>query len=894
MSGASSGIRNFGFIVGFCAVSATSPAAAAEKAASPTIAGLEVWGDFVETNFPFFSSTLDARKLGRGLPSDNLTPRGLVLNLGSGCWACFDLDLLRISAIWTGDSVSPVSMAQISYHSAGAKAPEGQNHLPELVGEPLIATGIYPGWQAGDRVSLVDPRPPGPDPKEIGRGALAPEFGRFKALRLTQTGVCLEYEIVGIPIREWVDAGSENGAQTVRRHFRLDSVSKPLWLVLGQTTSEGSAPTQIALGTIQSRSSGRVTLVEEPKRFFAVRILPSPQPLEFSVGIGPNEPRKGFPRPQGPSTDTPPKARWPETLVTLGALSSSSNAYVVDNISLPVKNPWRRNIRLGDLAFFKNGKAAAATFDGDVWTIEGLHGDLKEVKWRRFASGLNEPQSLCIREEQIFVFDRNGLWRLRDTDGNGEADVHELFSNAFAQTAETREYAQSMKLAPDGSFILAKGGIQATALGKHNGSVLRVSADGKSADVLGWGLRSPYLGVHPKTGLITASDQQGHYVPTTPLHIIRDHQYYGFLSNLLPKEQYPAPIADPLTWIPYPINASGGCQTWLFDAKMGPLNEALIHFGYYRPEIFLVLLNQRTARLQASVLSITRDLEFSPFDGAVSPLDGQLYFTGFQIWGTTAHQLSGLARLRYTGAPSTLPAEVVPMDQGVLLRFNLALDPKTAMDPANFSAERWNYKRTAEYGSPHFKLDGSKGQEALVPSSAYLSSDCKRVFIGIPGMKPAMQMGVGWTLATRDGMKFSQHAYFTPYELARFVPASEGFPELTIDLTPKTLTTAAAVLPSVEEGKRVAELMGCIACHSTDGSTLGKVGPTWKGLYRSKVPCAGGITALADEGYLRESIREPAAKIVKGFEKTDTGMPSYEGVISDSQIEALILYIKTL
>jgi hypothetical protein len=32
----------------------------------------------------------------------------------------------------------------------------------------------------------------------------------------------------------------------------------------------------------------------------------------------------------------------------------------------------------------------------------------------------------------------------------------------------------------------------------------------------------------------------------------------------------------------------------------------------------------------------------------------------------------------------------------------------------------------------------------------------------------------------------------------------------------------------------------------------------------------------------------------RGFEKSDTGMPSYEGVISDAQIEALVLYIKSL
>src|SRR5256885_4416575 len=62
------------------------------------------------------------------------------------------------------------------------------------------------------------------------------------------------------------------------------------------------------------------------------------------------------------------------------------------------------------------------------------------------------PRSTLFPYTTLFRSDRNGIWRLRDTDGNGEADVHELFSNAFTQTAETREFATSMKLAPDGSF----------------------------------------------------------------------------------------------------------------------------------------------------------------------------------------------------------------------------------------------------------------------------------------------------------------------------------------------------------------------------------------------------------------------------------------------------------
>ena len=87
--------------------------------------------------------------------------------------------------------------------------------------------------------------------------------------------------------------------------------------------------------------------------------------------------------------------------------------------------------------------------------------------------------------------------------------------------------------------------------------------------MLGYGFRQPNIGVNMRTGLVTASDQQGHYIPSTPLHIVRDRQFYGFLSDKLPREVYPAPIAEPLTWIPHAVNASAMSQVWLFDARMG-------------------------------------------------------------------------------------------------------------------------------------------------------------------------------------------------------------------------------------------------------------------------------------------------------------------------------------
>ena len=142
-------------------------------------------------------------------------------------------------------------------------------------------------------------------------------------------------------------------------------------------------------------------------------------------------------------------------------------------------------------SFSEDGTGVGVTLDGDVWIVRGLHEAGGTVRWRRFASGLHEPMTLAIRDEQIYVFDRNGIWRLRDTNGDGEADVHELFSNAFAQTADMREFPSTIRLAPGGEFIIAKGGQEATTLGKHNGSVLRISADGRRATVLGYGFRQP-------------------------------------------------------------------------------------------------------------------------------------------------------------------------------------------------------------------------------------------------------------------------------------------------------------------------------------------------------------------------------------------------------------------
>ncbi len=90
-------------------------------------------------------------------------------------------------------------------------------------------------------------------------------------------------------------------------------------------------------------------------------------------------------------------------------------------------------------------------------------------------------------------------------------------------------------------------------------------------------------------------------------------------------------------------------------------------------------------------------------------------------------------------------------------------------------------------------------------------------------------------------------------------------------------------------GARLFSQKACITCHSVDGKA--GTGPTFKGVFAHTVELEGGTSVQVDENYIRESILEPKAKVVKGFQPV---MPTYQGLLKDKQIDAIVEYIKTL
>ena len=91
----------------------------------------------------------------------------------------------------------------------------------------------------------------------------------------------------------------------------------------------------------------------------------------------------------------------------------------------------------------------------------------------------------------------------------------------------------------------------------------------------------------------------------------------------------------------------------------------------------------------------------------------------------------------------------------------------------------------------------------------------------------------------------------------------------------------------VDAGRELFQVRGCVQCHSLDGSA--KTGPTLLNVVGRSEKMSDGSTITIDENYIRQSILEPTAKIVAGFEPV---MPTYQGRLKDEEIMAIIAYLK--
>ena len=98
-------------------------------------------------------------------------------------------------------------------------------------------------------------------------------------------------------------------------------------------------------------------------------------------------------------------------------------------------------------------------------------------------------------------------------------------------------------------------------------------------------------------------------------------------------------------------------------------------------------------------------------------------------------------------------------------------------------------------------------------------------------------------------------------------------------------------LPLAKKGEKLFAVKACASCHSVDSPAV-KVGPSLYQAFGKEEQLDDGSKVVIDENYILESIKEPNKKVVKGFAKGV--MPSYQGQLNDSELAALVEYIKEL
>lgn len=863
-------------------------------------------GPFVEPGFPFITGPLNSSELGPRFPADNESARTLSIQLGDSTYLGFDMDLLRWSVAWSGEFLPMVTMAQVSYSDFFNK----EDKIPTILGDPKIATGEYPGWSLR-APSFVDPRNP-PDQSGPHRYGPIPDYmGRWNGVYLKGDDVGLSYTIGTTGIVEMPGSTRFGNETAFSRTFEFDGLQERLFLNVAEVQDGSDSETVgsvlyvyhgenrdsvTAVGVVTDDLGVLVPSIQDNK--YITVLFPNsgarrPQ-AKVVMWYGPTEKRDAFMEMYGKAEVNMPDfhkggpAYWKEPVYTQGELSPDTAAYVTDILTLPMPNPWKRNVRVADIAFFNGKRAAVVTFSGDVWMVDGIDKGLKRLKWSRYASGLYEPMSIEIVGKDIYVFGKEGIVVLHDLNGDGVADYYENFSNQMEQSLHSREWAADMVRAPDGSFYIAKGGIGGSS---QRGTVMKVSPDGMEVQTFATGLRGPYLGIHPEEGILSASDQQGNYVPSTPILLVNEGDYFGFPTS---PEAHEKRIKGPLTWIPHSVDRSAVSQAWVTGGKMGPLDNNMLHFSFARPGVFRVLIDSTSNDVQGGVSFLHANYPAPTHKGTINPRDGQMYITGFNLWGSSSEGVAALLRLRYTGLPLYAPERFKAGEQGIVLRFGVELDDTMATDPLNFQVKRWNYKRTQQYGSGHYKLDGTPGEENLPVFSSHLSEDRKSLFLVVPNMEEVMQMEVLYNLKSTEGEDMDDGFWFTVNEAEKIDLKSEGFPQpinLSVSESRNPAETVAEDPPSMEKGAQLFQATACAGCHSLDLEASALHGPPLHDIFMSERQFEDGTSGIADDDYIRESILAPSRKIVNGYAGE---MPSYLGILSDGDVESLVLYIRSL
>lgn len=426
-------------------------------------------------------------------------------------------------------------------------------------------------------------------------------------------------------------------------------------------------------------------------------------------------------------------------------------------------------LEVSGLTVLDDRRVAVAIRKGEIWILDGVYDDPpKNVTYRRFASALHEPLGLLKDGDAFYTAQRSELTKIRDTDGDGEADEYLTVAKGWGVTGGYHEYAYGPKLDRDGNLWLTlnigmglKGAQLARTIkdpilgyrqGRWRGWGMKVNPDGNLVPVCA-GMRSPSgIGANADGGMFY-TDQQGDWVATNSLHHMRDGAFFHHVEALASMSEEGSPISGvkkvagglpypeamkqfpqlrpPAVWFPYKKAGQSATDIMLDGSggKFGPFSGQLFIGEFTQAAMHRVFLEKVDgeyqgacfpfrSRFASAVLRMAQGTDGSVFVGLTN--------RGWSSLGTASY---GLQRLVWTGEVPFEVKEMRARPDGFELVFTRPVDRQSAMENSSYEISSHTYLYHSTYGSDEIQ------KQSLTVKKATVSEDGLRVRLIIDGLR---------------------------------------------------------------------------------------------------------------------------------------------------------------
>jgi len=440
------------------------------------------------------------------------------------------------------------------------------------------------------------------------------------------------------------------------------------------------------------------------------------------------------------------------SLVTVKA-QTESQIYPI--VTVPI--PKEIALEVGGMTFLPNDELAVATRKGEVWIITNPYmKDGQQPKYRLFAHGMHEILGLNYIKGDIYLTQRAEITRLRDLDGDGEADEYRTMYS-WPLSGNYHEYAYGPILDKDGNMVvtLNVGWIgYGASLSKWHGWMLKFTPDFKLKP-FATGFRSPAALALNGDGEIFYAENQGDWVGSGSITHVEEGDFVGNPAGLVWADEPGSPVKlhkkdipdtgepkfevakrvpglkTPSVWIPHSImgNSTSGILNYSDNGNMGPFKGQLFVGDQSQSNINRVFLEKVKGVYQGMVFPFRRG-----FSSGILRMnwgsDGSM-FVGMTSrgWSSTGKAEYGLQRLTWSGIMPFEVQTVKAQPDGFELEFTMPVDEKTARDAGAYKLSTFTYKYHHIYGSPVINQSGRNIKAVVV------SADHKRVRLVLDSLK---------------------------------------------------------------------------------------------------------------------------------------------------------------